>query len=229
MIAFSDLTLRDGVAFTIYTGAHDPPLLGQRPFQITTTTCASTRRHRGCTAVAAHRRSSTRISELRDETVPFDTSTYVFDHVTMDLIGGKDLCLGDSGYDDARDYTIANSIIWASDGTLSAINGLNDQYDQNGDNNNVTIDHTLFKGYVGFGTVAIHNQISSDPLWVNPAGGDYRLKYPPQTLSPAINAGTTVAGVSEPFTDINALRARSAAIRTSARMSRCITTRAVSP
>jgi hypothetical protein len=214
LIAFSDLTLRDGGAFDIYTGASaTPPLLGQHAHsgQITMNHVRVTQFAYLMlgTYYGGVRLTDALFDHLYPggscaiETVPFDTSTYVFDHVTMDLTGGKDLCLGDTGYDDARNYTIANSIIWASDGTLSAVNGLNDQYDQNGDNNNVTIDHTLFKGYLGAGTVTIHNQISSDPLWVNPAGGDYRLKYPPQTLSPAINAGTTVAGVYEPFTDIN--------------------------
>jgi len=215
LLGFSDLTLRNGGALLLYAGASaDPPFLGQHdhPGSI------SMNRVRVAgfayltlgTFYGGAQVTNSQFDNLYPggacaiRTVPFDVNTYVFNHVTMDLVGGKDFCLDDPTDAGERTYTIANSIIWASDGTLSAVRGLKDQYDPNDDLTNVTFDHVLFKGFVGYGNATVHNQVSSDPLWVNPAARDYHLKYPPlQALSPAINAGTTVAGVSEPFTDIS--------------------------
>ena len=130
---------------------------------------------------------------------PEDDNTIYLDHVTMDLGGGRDFCLSDSGDDDDWNYTIDNSIIWASDGTLSAIRGLND-YD-NGKNTHVAINNTLFKGYVGAGDSTITHQLSSDPKWINPPARDYHLQLAPK--SPAINAGTTQVPGGEPSIDLD--------------------------
>jgi len=212
-ISFSDLTLRNGDSLRLWAGADaTPPLLGQH-------------NHAGTVALSHVRATNFHWIEFGTyyghinvsdsvfdhlypggacaiETTSFDDLDAVFNHVTMDLINSKDFCLYDTGISATWNYTFANSIIWASDGTLPAVQGLNDNNYPHGDQNNVTFDHTLFKAFTGHGTTTIHNQIIADPQWINPAGGDYHLKYPPQTLSPAINAGANVANVPEPFTDI---------------------------
>jgi hypothetical protein len=213
-ISFTDLTLRNGNTLALWSGAEaTPPYLGQHD-------------HAG-TIVLSHVRitnfhrvelgtyyghvnvSDTLFDHLYPGGTcaitlsPFDDVETVFNHATFDLINSRDLCLNYSTNDSATwNYTFANSIIWASDGSLSGVNGLNDPYYPYGDQNHVTFDHTLFKGYIGAGATTIHNQIIADPQWVDPAAGDYHLKYPPQALSPAINAGAQVDNVPEPFTDI---------------------------
>lgn len=60
------------------------------------------------------------------------------------------------------------------------------------------IANTIFAQLVAQGAVSVSNQINSNPLWVNPAAGDYHL----QSASPAVNSGTTVIPGGLPVTDI---------------------------
>jgi len=213
LISLSDLTLRDGVTLTLYVGDFAvPPFLGQHHFpgnitmnhvRVTDFDYVELGSHYGGVLLTDTHFDHLGGGGCAVATSPYDANTYVFNHVTADLGGSASFCLGDSGNDDEeRNYTIANSIFWSSDGSQTSILALNN--DGNAQLNHVTIDHVLFKSFAGTaGEVNIQNQINADPQWVNPGAGDYRLKFPPQTLSPAINAGTTVANVTEPFTDIN--------------------------
>lgn len=212
-ISFADLTLRNGDTLELWSGAEaDPPYLGQHdhPGTIVLSHVRVTNFHwlRLGTYYGHVNVNDSQFDHFAGGTCaitmnPFDDSVAVFNHVTMDLTGSRNLCLNWSTNSSATwKYTFANSIIWASDGTLAAVNGLNDDLENYGLQNDVTFDHTLFKSYLGKGQLTVLNQISSDPQWVDPASGDYHLKYPPQTLSPAINAGANVANVPEPATDI---------------------------
>lgn len=211
LLAFSNLTLRDGVAMNLKAGDEAvPPFLGQHDFpgQITMNHVRVTNFSYlySFTFYGGVKLTDVLFDHLTGggcvvQTALSDSGTFVFDHVTADLTGGTNFCLGDDGYDEDRYFTIANSIFWSSDGKPTAIVGLNN--DGNAEFSHVTIDHVLFKSFSGIaGDINVKNQINSDPQWINPAAGDYRLKTPPQTLSPAINAGTNVANVLEPSTDI---------------------------
>ena len=113
-------------------------------------------------------------------------------HMTADLTGDDDFCLDDDG--STASFTISNSILWGSDGptgqpifsgalnTQSSINLIND----------------LFSGQFTGVLPTIQNQINADPLWINPAAGNYRL----QNASPAVNSGTLFPPTGEPATDI---------------------------
>jgi hypothetical protein len=211
LITLSDLTLRDGGELEIFTGDPAvPPYFGQHayPGQVGLNRVRVT----GFSyVVLTNYYGGTRLTDVLFDHLGgggcavnvqhYQASTFVFDHVTADLTGTSDFCLDDDSYEEDSDFTIANSVFWSSDGKQTAIRGLDGA--GSGKTNHVTLDHVLFKSFAGVaGDVNIQKQISADPQWVNPAGGDYRLKIPPQTLSPAINAGATVANVPEPFTDI---------------------------
>jgi hypothetical protein len=214
-ISFADLTLRNGSTLELLSGAEaTPPFLGQHDHpgtivmshvRVTSFHWVSFETFYGHVNV-----SDTLFDHLYPGGTcaitmsPFDDSEVVFNHTTIDLINNKNFCLNYSTNEGATwNYTFANSIIWGSDGGFVFVNGIDDDpYYHYSYQNNVIFDHTLFQTFTGGGSTTIHNKVLADPQWVNPAGGDYHLKYPPQTLSPAINAGTTVASVPEPFTDI---------------------------
>ena len=115
-------------------------------------------------------------------------------YVTMDLSNAHDLCfylgLGAGG---ARQIDIRNSIVWASDGTLSAIHG--DPYDQQKPLS-VSIGSSILHTYYGSGSVSTSNNIDADPLWVSAA--NHHL----QAASPAVNSGDLLDPLGTPSTDI---------------------------
>ncbi len=125
-----------------------------------------------------------------------DSGSVSINHMTAVLGNGSDFCLDDRGFDseEAANFTIFNSILW-NDGAGQAIfrGGINTD-------SNYTFVNDIFSSLQVVGGVSVQNQINSDPLWVDPAAGNYRLKISP--LSPAINSGTLFASIGEPATDI---------------------------
>jgi len=120
--------------------------------------------------------------------------------VTADLAGGNDLCLHRIDFEEGGTsiFTIANSIVWGSDGGIPGIRCIN----PSGDQFEVRLDHDLFHTYIGDGTAGVANQINADPLWVAPTAAtpDYHLMTS-GSVSPAINSG--LAQSDEPYTDID--------------------------
>jgi len=119
--------------------------------------------------------------------------------VTADLSGSNDFCLARySGEEEGTSvFSMANSIVWGSDGGIPGIRGIN----SGGDQFEVRLDHDLFHTYIGDGTAGIANQINADPGWAAPndVTPDYHLKTS-GPVSPAINSGLAQSG--EPATDI---------------------------
>jgi Right handed beta helix region len=78
------------------------------------------------------------------------------------------------------DVTIDNDLIWDVGGPVASIGGQRDAADLG-----------AFRAATGYETIGI----SADPLFRNPGGDDYRLTL----LSPAIDRGIPISGLSEPF------------------------------
>lgn len=118
-------------------------------------------------------------------------------YVTMDLSNAHDVCavegIGNSG---SYQLTVQNSIVWASDGTLSAIHGI----DSVGQGNPfaVSIGSTVLHTYYGVGSVSNSANLNTNPLWTDPANANYHL----QAASPAVNSGDLLDPLGTPSTDI---------------------------
>jgi trimeric autotransporter adhesin len=117
-------------------------------------------------------------------------ATLFMDHLSADLPPGSDLNLEDGG--DPAIFSVYNSVLWSSNGGTPVFSGNLDPSSFVLLANDI-IDHESIPG-----PVTIQNQINSNPLWINPAAGDYRL----QNASPAINSGTLFIPGGEPATDI---------------------------
>ena len=118
-------------------------------------------------------------------------------YVTADLSSAHDLCVIE-GISSSASYQIDihNSVIWASDGTLSAVHGI----DAVGEGNPfaVTIGSSVLHTYYGIGSVATSNNINANPQWVAPGSGNHHL----QAASPAVNSGSVLDPLGMPATDI---------------------------
>jgi len=126
----------------------------------------------------------------------------LLDFVTADLSGDKDLCIATGQAKSGNfQFNIYNSIIWASDGLLSEVHGI-DLFATN-PTLNVSLVDDVFHGYFGYGSPSIVGQLSQDPLWVSPATSDYHLKYQSVPASPAINTATPIDPLGIPATDIS--------------------------
>jgi trimeric autotransporter adhesin len=117
-------------------------------------------------------------------------ASVLINHLTADLPPGTDLCLNDHG--STAQFQIHNSIIWSSSGGIAGLRGALDS------NTVVVLNHDLFASQFIQGNVSVQNQINANPLWVNPAAGNYHL----QNASPAVNSGTLFTPGGEPATDI---------------------------
>ncbi len=115
-------------------------------------------------------------------------------HLTADLLNNSDLCLIDD--DSAADFSIYNSIIWTSVGA----GGIPRITATLSEGSTLALVNNLSLGPITTITPAIVNQISTDPLWINPAANNYRLQVSP--VSPAINSGTLLSPGGEPAKDI---------------------------
>jgi hypothetical protein len=118
-------------------------------------------------------------------------------YVTANLANDNDLCaLEGIGISGSYQVDIYNSIVWASDGTLSSVHGI----DAVGQGNpfTVNIGYNILHTYYGIGSVTSSNNINANPLWVNPAGGNFHL----QAASPAVNSGYLIDPLGTPNTDI---------------------------
>jgi hypothetical protein len=117
-------------------------------------------------------------------------------YVTADLSSNHDLCLVEYSGTGDRQADIYNSIVWASDGTLSAIHGMDA-----GNHNDplvVSIGSSILHAYYGIGSVSASNNLDTNPLWSNPASANYHL----QAASPAVNSGSIVNPLGLPATDV---------------------------
>ncbi len=118
-------------------------------------------------------------------------------YVTVDLSNAHDLCVIE-GISNSGSYQldIQNSIIWASDGTQSAVHGI----DAVGQGNPfaVSIGSSILHTYYGVGSVGMTSNINANPLWVDPSSANYHL----QAASPAVNSGSVLDPVGTPTTDI---------------------------
>ena len=113
-------------------------------------------------------------------------------HMTADFAGGNDLCMTDDHSQTAM--FVYNSILWNSDGGNSIFRG--------GFNADTTVAffNDIFHGQAIPGTPIFQDPIHTDPRWIDPANGNYRLQTNP--LSPGINTGTSLIFGGEPATDI---------------------------
>lgn len=129
-------------------------------------------------------------------------TTFTANFVTADLSNGKDFCFDASDEGGTFNVRIDNSIIWGSDNAspdVATIRGTDTS--GNGHPLNLSRHYDISHAFIGYGTAAAPlAQLSGDPLWTNPAAGDYRLSSP---ASPAVNSGSAVAGLGVPFYDIN--------------------------
>ncbi len=116
-------------------------------------------------------------------------------HMTADLQAGEDFCLSD-GNDTTQMY-IYNSVLWSSGGGLTFFS--DDLFTLN-PNTSIAFFNDIYAAQSISGVPVIQNQISTNPLWIDPANGNYRLKTSP--VSPGINTGTTQIFGGEPATDI---------------------------
>jgi hypothetical protein len=129
-------------------------------------------------------------------------STFTANFITADLPNGKDFCFDASDEGGTFNARIDNSIIWGSDNAspdVATIRGTDTS--GNGHPLNLSRHYDISHAFIGYGTAAAPvAQLSGDPLWTNPAAGDYRLSSP---ASPAVNSGSAVAGLGAPFYDID--------------------------
>jgi len=121
-------------------------------------------------------------------------SRATMNYATVDLSDNHDFCLGISGSSSFQ-FDIYNSIVWASDGTLSSIHG--DPYAL-GNEFSVNIGSSIFHTYFGGGSYGHSNNLDVDPLWNAPASGNYHL----QPASPAVNSGDILDPLGAPPTDV---------------------------
>lgn len=119
-------------------------------------------------------------------------SGIAMNHVTADLATANHFCF--DADNEAANISVYNSILWSSTGGHPLFIGQDDEDSQFTSFNNI-YDHEFM-----LGSVSVSGKINADPRWVDPAGGNYRLKTTP--LSPAINSGTPVSPGGEPETDI---------------------------
>ena len=125
-------------------------------------------------------------------------STLTAQGVTADLAGSKDFCLTADSLESGHPVaSLANSVIWGSDGGVPAIRGVN--YDDHPFD--IALTNDLFHTFTGDGPATIQAQINADPKWTNPAAGDYHLL----AASPAVNSGTPTVFGGLPATDIESL------------------------
>ncbi|MEO7875164.1 MAG: choice-of-anchor Q domain-containing protein [Dokdonella sp.] len=122
----------------------------------------------------------------------FGGSGVAINHMTADLGNGENFCL-DGGNDEGGNVSVYNSILWSSTGGHPLFIG-------NDENSHFTSFNNIYDHEFVLGSVSVVGQINADPRWIDPAGGNYRLKTAP--LSPAINSGTPVSPGGEPATDI---------------------------
>jgi hypothetical protein len=118
-------------------------------------------------------------------------------YVTADLSNAHDLCVIE-GISNSGSYQVdmQNSIVWASDGTLSAVHGI----DAVGQGNPfaVNIGSSILHTWYGVGSVSTTNNVNANPLWVAPGSANYHL----QAASPAVNSGYVLDPLGTPPTDI---------------------------
>jgi trimeric autotransporter adhesin len=123
-------------------------------------------------------------------------ATARINHMTADLAGSNDFCFYDGG--NATQFSIYNSVLWNSGGGQAFFHDDANTPLTSGTSLNFVND--VFAGTFTTGANSLINQINSDPGWISPATGNYRLKTAP--LSPAINSATPVVPGGEPTTDI---------------------------
>lgn len=119
---------------------------------------------------------------------------------TMDLSNGHSLCLDPGPSEGTHQVDIYNSIVWASDGTLSGILGDPWPTDTGLD---VNIYSSILHQYSQHSSTNFSgaNNVVEDPRWVDPANGNYRLRATSPT-SPGVNSGNPVDPLGTPTTDI---------------------------
>ncbi|MEP6881795.1 MAG: choice-of-anchor Q domain-containing protein, partial [Dokdonella sp.] len=115
-------------------------------------------------------------------------------HTTADLQAGQDFCLSDN--EDKTAMFIYNSILWSSGGGATIFRNDGSM----NPNTSVAFFNDIYAGQAISGVAIVQNPIFTNPMWIDPANGNYRLKTNP--VSPAINTGTTLIAGGEPATDI---------------------------
>ncbi len=116
-------------------------------------------------------------------------------YVTANLSNGHDLCFNPGPSGGSHQFDIYNSIVWASDGTLSSIRGDSLSY---GTGLAVNIGSSILRAYLGPGSVNSSNNLNVNPKWVDPTNANYHL----QVVSPAVNSGSVIDPLGLPSTDI---------------------------
>jgi hypothetical protein len=125
-----------------------------------------------------------------------DDSHASLNYVTANLSSAHDFCIREGKTSGNYQVDVHNSIVWASDGTLSTIRG-RDGFG-NGYPFAVNINSSILHAYTGIGSVGTSNNLNTSPLWSDPANANYHL----QAASPAVNSGNLVDPLGLPGTDI---------------------------
>lgn len=125
-----------------------------------------------------------------------DDSRASLNFVSMNLSGAHHLCIIEGRTSGNYQVDVYNSIVWASDGTSSTIKGV-DGFGY-GYPFAVNIGNSVLHAYIGIGSIGNTNNLNANPLWVDPANGNYHL----QAASPAVNSGNVVNPLGMPDTDI---------------------------
>ena len=116
-------------------------------------------------------------------------------YLSVDLAGGKPFCFeadeleGEGG---TFHYDVYNSVFWASDGGNTGLLGI-----QKEGSIEVNLVNDVFHSYLGDGAVTSKSALApmqSDPLWVDPANGNYHLaaSQPGGAANAAVNNGASI-------------------------------------
>ena len=131
-------------------------------------------------------------------------STNHLSYLTVDLSNAKGFCFtAAEGNAESGNYQfdVYNSIFWASDNSLAPLLGYTVSSPLN-----VHLENDIFHSYVGDGNVTFASPSApalTDPLWVDPANGNYHLAASnASAVNAAINSGANSVPNGNPLFDI---------------------------
>jgi hypothetical protein len=130
----------------------------------------------------------------------YGNNTATFKFVTVQTNSNENLCI-DVSYGHHNTARMYNSIVWPGNIWMDGSTW------QQGDVFDVKLVNSLFNQVVAIrGTSSEQASLHVDPLWTDPASGNFTLQVPPNPQSPAVNTGALAAqlpgGISSTDTDI---------------------------
>ncbi len=123
-----------------------------------------------------------------------DGGSVTINHMTADLPANRDFCLSD--HDDYTQMYIYNSILWSSVGGLTVFRNEGAM----NPNTSVAFFNDIYVAQIIAGVPIVQDPVFTNPMWIDPANGNYRLKTSP--VSPGINTGSPLIFGGEPSADI---------------------------